>query len=179
MATIIMSIGIPGSGKTTVMKKIAERFSFEYIAPDGIRLEKWGAENDHSDDKEIWIIARARVVEAIQVGKTVVFDSTFSTVKRRAHFIAFARSCGIEIIEGLYFEIPLEHVLRRNENRGTKGGKLTSSDYIKTTHTELINTPPKPEEGFDVLYKVDQHGIVTKLKSISESKLSIYFQLSA
>ena len=179
MATIIMSIGISGSGKTTVMKKIAESGSFEYISPDDIRFEKYGKEDDHSDDKEIWVIARARVADAVKLDKTVVFDSTFATVKRRAHFIAFARSCGVSIIEGLYFEIPLEHVLLRNENRGTQGGKLTPCDYIMTTHAELLNTPPTSEEGFDVLYKIDQTGVVTMLKFSPESKLSTYFQLSA
>ena len=87
-----MSVGIPGSGKTTVMKKVAEQGGFEYVGPDALRLEKYQNEMDHADDKEIWVELRARVADALEKGKTIVVDSTFHTAKRRAHFIEFARA---------------------------------------------------------------------------------------
>lgn len=175
MATIIMSMGVPGSGKTAVLRKIFEWDSFEYIAPDDIRLEKWGNENDHSDDKAIWVVARSRVADAIKRGKNILFDSTFSTIKRRAHFMEFARANGIAVIEGLYFDIPLETVLTRNLERGTTGGKVASSDYIREAHAELQSSPPRPEEGFDVLLRIDQNSNVTVIKSRPDSILSTYF----
>lgn len=175
MATIIMSIGIPGSGKTSVLKKIAQWGSFECFGPDSIRMEKHQDEADHSDDKAIWIHLRSQVVDAMKNGKDVIIDSTFHTAKRRAHFIEFARANGATVIEGLYFEIPLEMNLSRSIGRETSGGKAVSTDYIKKAYVEFQENLPRPEEGFDVLYKIDQDNNVIVIKSKPDSILSAYF----
>jgi len=176
MATIIMSIGVPGSGKTTVMKHIAALNGFEYIGPDVLCLEKYEDEMEHADDKAIWVELRSRVADTLAKGKTIVVDSTFHTVQRRAHFMEFVRANGATMIEGLYFDIPLETVLTRNEGRGEGGGKLTSRDYITQVHPELAEHPPKLEEGFDVLLKINEEGIITELKSGPESLLRSMLQ---
>ncbi len=171
MATVIMSIGIPGSGKTTVLKKIAQQGDFEYVGPDSLRFEKYENEMEHADDKAIWVELRARVHDALTKGKTIVVDSTFHTAKRRAHFMEFAREHGATEIEGLYFDIPLEIVLARNQGRGSEGGKLASGEYIRAVYPELRDHPPMPGEGFDTLLKIDEKGIMTELKSEPESLL--------
>jgi len=38
MKKVIMGIGIPGSGKTTILKEFADKNGYEYICPDDIRL---------------------------------------------------------------------------------------------------------------------------------------------
>jgi len=169
-----MSIGVPGSGKSSVMKKIAEWGSFEYTGPDVIRLEKHNDETNHEDDKAIWVELRDRVANALKEGKSIVVDSTFHTLKRREHFMAFVREYGAEI-EGLSFDIPLETILSRSIHRAEDGGKSVSTDYIEKVYKELQQNRPKPEEGFNALMCIDQTNAVNSIQSSSSSLLSIYF----
>lgn len=169
-----MSIGVPGSGKSSVMQKIAEWGSFEYTGPDAIRLEKHNDETDHADDRAIWVELRARVADTLKKDKSIVIDSTFHTLERRQHFMAFVREHGAAI-EGLFFNIPLETILSRSTGRAEGGGKPVSIDYIKGAYEELQENRPKPEEGFHALICIDQTGAVTPIQSSPNSILSAYF----
>lgn len=179
MATVIISIGVPGSGKSTVMRNIVEWGSFEITGPDAIRLVKHDDETDHRDDKEIWVELRSRVAVAMKAGKTIVIDSTFHTKKRRAHFLEFARANGAEKIEALYFDIPLETLLSRAGGRHESGGKETFLDYMRQAYAELQDNLPTPEEGFDELFRIDGKGKVVPIKTESDGVLSSYFTSQA
>ncbi len=78
-----MGIGIPGSGKTTIIKAFADRNNYTYICPDDIRTELTGDPRDQTKNKEVWETARQRVSEAIHQGKTVVVDATFAHAEQR------------------------------------------------------------------------------------------------
>ena len=175
MTSVIISIGVPGSGKSTVMRKIAEWGSFEITGPDAIRLEKHNDETDHADDQAIWVELRSRVAAAMKAGKTIVIDSTFHTKQRRVHFLEFARANGAARIEALYFDIPLEMLLSRASGRHESGGKETSLDYIRQAYAELQDNLPTPEEGFDELYRIDGEGNFTPIKTQVDGALSSYF----
>jgi len=166
-----MSIGIPGSGKTTLMKEIAGKNSLEYIGPDALREEIHGDEMDHADDKAIWVELRSRVADALNRNQGVVVDASFHTAKRRAHFIEFARQSGAEQIEALFFNIPLDVILSRNAARKDAGGKLASEDYIRRAYAELQDNLPMPEEGFDILVEVNEAGRFRTIKSLAGSVL--------
>lgn len=170
-----MSIGVPGSGKSTVMRKIATWGSFEITGPDAIRLEKHHDETDHADDEAIWVELRSRVAAAMKAGKTIVIDSTFHTKERRAHFLEFARANGAARIEVLYFDIPLETLLSRAGGRLESGGKEVSLDYIRQAHAELQDNLPTPDEGFDELFRIDGDGKIVPIKAPTDGILSSYF----
>ena len=170
-----MSIGVPGSGKSTVMRQIAAWGSFEITGPDALRREKHNDETDHADDHAIWDELRSRVAVAIKTRKTIVIDSTFHTKQRRAHFIEFARANGAKSIEALYFDIPLETLLSRAGGRHESGGKEVSLDYVRKAHAELQDNLPMPEEGFDELFRIDGEGKVVPIKAQSDGILSAYF----
>lgn len=174
-----MCIGVPGSGKSTVMRKIVAWRPFEITGPDAIRLEKHNDETDHADDQAIWVELRSRVAVAMKAGKTIVIDSTFHTKQRRAHFLEFARVSGATSIEALYFDIPLETLLSRVSGRHESGGKETSLDYIRQAYAELQNNLPAPEEGFDELFRIDGDGKVVAIKAHTDGVLSSYFALQS
>jgi predicted kinase len=54
MKKLILGIGIPGSGKTTVLKKLANDYNYSYICPDDIRFELTLDMSDQSRNKEVW-----------------------------------------------------------------------------------------------------------------------------
>ena len=87
----------------------------------------------------------------------------------------FARAIPGTSIEGLFFDIPLDEVLKRNDLRREESGKTVTNDYLKQVYAELVQYPPKPEEGFDALLRIDQDGKITAIQASQESILSKYF----
>jgi predicted kinase len=154
MPRVILSIGLPGSGKTTILQPLAEKLHAAYISPDSIRKELHGNEDDHADDKEIWRIARVRISESLQRGESVVFDSTFSRPDRRRAFINDCKAAGAASIEGIVFDIPLDEVLRRNGLRE----KNVDAAHIRESFEQRRSNPPNADDGFDVLIRVDEKG---------------------
>lgn len=48
MQKVIIGSGIPGAGKTTILKKFAEKYGYTYISSDTIRTELTNDVNDMS-----------------------------------------------------------------------------------------------------------------------------------
>ena len=167
MTTLILSIGIPGSGKTTILKKLALENNFEYISPDDIRKEMFGREDDHTYDKIVWNEARKRVTNLLEAKHDVAFDSTFSNRERRRRFIHDAKKAGAQTVEGLFFDIPLEEILQRNASRE----KSVAEEYLQTAYAELQSEPPSAEDGFDSLFRVDLDGDFKQLFATNDPVL--------
>jgi predicted kinase len=173
MASLIFGVGIPGSGKTTILRKFAAEHGFEYISPDDIRKEFFGREDDHADDKAVWNEARKRVANFLEAGHTVLFDSRFSNQERRRRFISDARESGVDTVEGLFFDVTLEEILKRNSSRE----KQVSEEYLRGAYAELHAQVPSVEDGFDTLFSIDKDGNLTELKAPKESILSRLFEV--
>ena len=85
-ADVILPIGTSGSGKSTFIKSLPQE-NLVVISPDDMRVEFTGDINDKSKDKEIYIEAAKRAIQAIKNGKQVVFDTTNLTKEKRRPFI--------------------------------------------------------------------------------------------
>ncbi len=83
---VILPIGTSGSGKSTFIKSLPKE-NLVVIEPDAMRVEFTGDINNKSKDKEIYIEAANRAVQAIKQGKQVVFDTTNLTKDKRLPFI--------------------------------------------------------------------------------------------
>lgn len=73
---LILTVGIPGSGKTTWAKGFCQRSGYDRICPDDIREEVTGNISDISRDREVWDLAFDRTEELLNEGKSIVFDAT-------------------------------------------------------------------------------------------------------
>jgi predicted kinase len=84
----IMTIGIPGSGKSTIINKLAlSNPNYRVVCPDNIRKEITGQISDVSQDYKVWQIVKERVVEALKEEKNCILDSTMVKGKSRRDFI--------------------------------------------------------------------------------------------
>jgi predicted kinase len=164
MQKVIMGIGIPGSGKTTVLKGFAEKFGYTYICPDDIRKELLGNAIDQSKNREVWSEAYKFVGDALQRGETVVFDATFVTEKIRAEFINFARERGAEKIQGVYLDAPLEVAKERNSGRE----RVIPEYAMDRMHNNLKKEPPKINEGFDSIFTLDEQQQLARVEMEKE-----------
>ena len=62
----IMTVGVPGSGKSTYFKKMKDKENWVYISSDDIRAELFGSAQNQEHNQEVFQEMRKRSAEAIQ-----------------------------------------------------------------------------------------------------------------
>lgn len=149
MSQLIISIGLPGSGKTTVLKPMAEKLGYTYINADEIRHELTGSETDHSMEKTVWELVYERAVEAVAYGG-VILDATNTKPKDRVSIIKHLRQYGVGEIVALWFDVPFEIASERNATRERK----VPITVLEKMQRRLAAQPPTYAEGFDKILKV-------------------------
>jgi len=167
MKKLIIGIGIPGSGKTTILKNFAEKNNYAYVCPDDIRQEISGDVYDRSKNKEVWIEAKKRAAKEFNNGNVVVFDATFANSKERKEFLSSARDNGADKIEGIFVDIPIEIAKERNMNRERNVPELD----IDRMNKNIQKFPPEIADGFDALFTLDGDGELISAEMMREGKI--------
>ena len=83
----IMFIGPSGCGKSTCAKGIADLYGFDIHSSDAIRGALWGDENDQRNPDEVFAELHKRVRSSLSNGKSVVYDATNLSAKRRRNYL--------------------------------------------------------------------------------------------
>ena len=167
MGKLIIGVGIPGSGKTTVLKTFAQKYDYAYICPDDIREELTGNFADQSKNREVWIEAKKRMAEKFREGKAVVFDATFANPEQRKEFLSFARENGSEKIEGIFLDVPLELAKERNRNR-----EESVPEYVLERMAKSIRDfPPEIGDGFDSIFTLNKEQKLIDAEMLRENKI--------
>lgn len=142
---VVMAVGVPGSGKTTILSELAQKLHISRICPDEIRKELTGSEADQSVNQQAWDIAYDRIRRLLVGGKPVVVDATHAEAWRRPSTIEKYRSYGATSVVAIVISTPLEIAKRRNSLRE----RVVPEQWIDSMHKELESEPPTTEEGFD------------------------------
>lgn len=141
---VIVGIGVPGCGKTTYLKPLANELDLMYLNPDDIREEITGDATNHSRESEVWKTVHARLIEAIKK-QGAVLDATYTKIKDRRQLVAFCKQHGAEQVYAYWFKFPLELCIERNNSRN----RTVPEVAIKKMYNRLKLNPPTIEEGFD------------------------------
>lgn len=144
----IIGIGVPGCGKTTVLKPLAERGGLAYVNADDIREELTGDPTNHSKESVVWQVAYERIAAGLS-GHGVVIDATHSRRRDRLKMITFCREHGAREIIGYWFDVPLATCLIRNAQRIRK----VPEAVIRTMCQRLTTAPPRLDEGYDEIVR--------------------------
>ena len=130
----IIFVGIQGSGKTTFYR---ERFLGTHV-----RISLDLLRTRHRE--------RVFLTACLTTGQPFVVDNTNMRAAQRAAYIAAARSAGFRVI-GYFFDTPLKEALRRNAQRAGKAAIPVPA--VAGTLKRL--EPPRMEEGFDELHRIE------------------------
>jgi predicted kinase len=141
---VIIGIGIPASGKTTLLKQLAAQKNMDYTNADDIRYTLIGNERDHSAELLVWETVYSEIRTSLQARRSVVIDATHSKRTDRKTVLAFCRKYGAKEILGYYIDTPLETCLRRNALRK----QPVPEAVIIKMHNQLQDAPPSVDEGF-------------------------------
>ena len=141
--TIVMLIGLPGSGKSTKAKEY-ESIGYVIHSSDAIRNEL----NLHSlsDTQKVFDILHERIIEDIKLGKDIVYDSTNLTRKRRMSFLKMIKNfkC-IRICEVMLTSI---EICKERNSKRIGYSRITDKEY--DILIDRYNFPMS-DEGWDII----------------------------
>lgn len=117
MVKFYMLVGLVGSGKSTYAEKLKEEGVIIHSS-DKIR-EELGDVNDQSKNTEVFEILHKRIKNDLQNGKSVCYDATNLSRKRRRAFLQELKNISCEKICVLV-ATPFEECCKQNESRDRK-----------------------------------------------------------
>jgi predicted kinase len=155
MIRLTLLIGLPGSGKSTWARQlITENPQRLLISTDGIRAQLFGEEIIQGDWLLVWQEVESQLRTAVAKissgeAKTAIYDATNVVRKSRREAIALARTTGFTHITGVWFDLPLEVCLERNQQRD----RQVPSEVILQMNRQLQDAPPDLRDGLDYLIR--------------------------
>lgn len=137
MCRIVITVGLPGSGKSTYLK----RRGVNAISSDEIRHLIADDSEDQSVHAQVFATIRYLIRQRIAAGRVVTYvDATHLTRWERRPYVRLARKYGCEV-EAIFFNVPVETCVRRNRRRG----RVVPEEVIRAM-AELME-PPTVGEG--------------------------------
>ena len=114
--TFTMMVGLPGSGKSTYAKELAERTNAKICSSDAIREEITGDINSQTNNEEVFKLLHKRIKEHLANSKSVIYDATNINSKRRRAFLSELKNipCYKDCV---IIAVPFEECCKRNESR--------------------------------------------------------------
>lgn len=118
MPNLYMTIGLPGSGKSTWAKdNLNVRFT-EIFSPDEYRKKITGDANNQKMNRTVFNTLYSHMIKALNANRDVCIDATNINIKDRSHVFNIVKECSVKVtVYGVLFLTPDAECRRRNEDR--------------------------------------------------------------
>jgi predicted kinase len=146
---IVLLVGVPGSGKSTVAQRLIDK-GYHCLNADSIRKELFGDEGEQKDKEQVFGIFFQRLEEALKQGLDIVIDNTNINTKHRSPILQRAIQAGYEDIQLWVLDVPLETCLERNRSRQRALPDDVIINYYNALHG---HGKPRKHEGKLVIVK--------------------------
>ncbi len=149
MKRIILLVGVPGSGKTTLAAKIAQK-GFTILNADSIRTELYGNAGEQGDPAEVFKLFFERMEKFMEDGTDLIIDNTNANPMHRKEILDRAKKFEYSDVQLWFMDTPLNVCIARNKNRE----RVVAEDIVAKMHMTLNRGGrPSREEGKLVLIR--------------------------
>ena len=135
---IIVPIGVPGAGKTTLYKK--KYSDYILISTDEIRKELTGSKSDQSRDEEVFTKAYDLISDCVNQGISIYYDATNVSTKRRKDFFDRFKGTDVKII---YIVFPLNSHLYQKRIKIDLENNIDRADISDELFKSLVKSYKK------------------------------------
>lgn len=138
MLKLIMTRGLPGSGKSTWAREQVRKSNglIKRINKDDLRAMLDDGKYSRSNEKTILTTRDALVVNYLGAGLSVIVDDTNLAPKHEEALANLAKECGATFEVKSFLDVPLETCIERDLKRPVSVGEKV----IKKMHGQFINT---------------------------------------
>ena len=149
--TLYITVGLPGSGKSTYVKNFIKDKEIEYLSSDSLRAVYGKSEEDQTCTPLVFGHIKRKVDEFLKDGKNVLVDATSVNRKERSDYIKTAKKYGAKVV-AIVFKMDRQGLIDRNKKRGEQGGRVVPDWVID----KMLNKFEEPsyDEGIDVMIYV-------------------------
>jgi predicted kinase len=151
MNTLYITVGLPGSGKSTYAKEFIKGKEIEYLSSDSLRAVYGKSEEDQTVTPLVFGHIKRKVDEFLKDGKNVMVDATSVNRKERSDYINTAKKYGAKVV-AIVFKMDRQGLIDRNKKRGEQGGRVVPDWVIDKMLAKFEE--PSYSEGIDVMIYV-------------------------
>ena len=151
MNTLYITVGLPGSGKSTYVKNFIKDKDIEYLSSDSLRAVYGKSEEDQTVTPLVFGHIKRKVDEFLKDGKNVLVDATSVNRKERSDYINTAKKYGAKVV-AIVFKMDRQGLIDRNKKRGEEGGRVVPDWVIDKMLAKFEE--PSYSEGIDVIIYV-------------------------
>jgi predicted kinase len=149
--TLYITVGLPGSGKSTYVKNFIKDKDIEYLSSDSLRAIYGKSEEDQTVTPLVFGHIKRKVDEFLKDGKNVLVDATSVNRKERSDYINTAKKYGAKVV-AIVFKMDRQGLIDRNKKRGEQGGRVVPDFVIDKMLAKFEE--PSYIEGIDVIIYV-------------------------
>lgn len=137
-----MMVGLPGSGKSHLARKLAAEYNAAIHSSDSVRFEISGDENDQSNNDLVFTTLHNRIKNDLSANKNCIYDACNISKKTRMAFLREISNIDCEK-HCIIAMTPYEQCLKNNLNRD----RVVPESAIKKMYLSFF--PPYFYEGWD------------------------------
>ena len=116
--TLILTIGLPGSGKSTYARERAQAdpINVRISERDLVREQLTGSRRDHSQETRVTAVQRLQVGDWLTAGHVVIVADTNLRWKYRKQWVKLAETLNVPV-EFVHMDTPIEVCIERDAQR--------------------------------------------------------------